>query len=282
MKWTLLAIAGTGAALGLALGFPNGGSSQDGADAPASQGTLAFSAVPLETAVAAAADLQAAGVASALSESLPGTLNASLGGVTANAPSGVYLEARDATVWGGACHISSEAMSGGRRAALGWSFTGGSHGGVNLAGTQVVAVLEGSSNLQGAEVFGIGETPKVSSQIWIDAPSDLVREAAIAFVTQIADLGSILDVHLAEVTVDYEDDQFVMGVEDSLNVRGEAMPDRSCCSMPESRWYSPLADVDDSVVGNPTECRFEGVAGSLERWAFEGENSVFVASIAAD
>ena len=269
MKWTLLAIAGTGAALWLALGSPyaesDGGAAKGSANTSQVVAVPAVFATPLQLATAAAA-----ANAALISDAAP------------TAPSGVYLEARDATVWGGACHISSEAMSGGRRAALGWSFTGGSHGGVDLAGTQVVAVLEGSSNLQGDEVFGTGVMPKVSSQIWIDAPSDLVRDAAIAVVTQIADLGSVLDVHLAEVTVDYADDQFVMGVEDSLNVKGEAMPDRSCCTMPESRWYNPLADVDDSVVGNPSECRFEGVAGSLERWAFEGENSVFVASIAAE
>lgn len=200
----------------------------------------------------------------------------------ATAPLGVYVEARDATVWGGACHISSEAVSAGRRAALGWSFTGGSHGGVDLAGTQVVAVLEGSCNLQGAEVFGTDEEPEISSHIWVDAPSELVREAALAFIEEIADLGSVLQVTLANVTVDLQDDLFVMDVENSLAVKGEALADRSCCTMPESRWYTPLVEVEESVVGNPTECRFEGVHGSMERWAFEGSNSVFVASIAPE
>lgn len=192
---------------------------------------------------------------------------------------GVYVEARDATVWGGACHISSEAVSAGRRAALGWSFTGGSHAGIGLAGTQVVAVLEGSSNLQGPEVFGGDEEPTISSHVWIDAPSAQVREAALAFIAEVADLGSVLEVNQAKVTVEFEDDLFVMDVENSLSVRGEAMPDRSCCTMPESRWYSPLAKVEGSVVGNPSECRFEGVGSSLGRWAFEGANSVFVADL---
>ena len=195
------------------------------------------------------------------------------------APSGIYIEARDATVWGGACHISSEAGSGGRRAALGWSFTGGSHGGVNLAGTEIVAVLEGSCNLQGAEVFGTDELPSISSHIWVDAPSALARAAALAFIDEVTDLGAVIEVSQAELTVDFEGELFVMEVENSLSVKGEAMPDRSCCTMPESRWYSPLAEVDSSVVGNPSKCRFEGVEGSLGRWAFEGSNSVFVASL---
>ncbi|QDV07531.1 hypothetical protein Poly30_30570 [Planctomycetes bacterium Poly30] len=252
MKWTLLALTGAGALGAGYLGLGAMRPSCDGGSCETPEVRAAHRLVP------------------------------ALVAGSSKAPEGVYLEARDATVWGGACHISSEAVSGGRRAALGWSFTGGSHDGVDLAGTQVVAVLEGSCNLQGGEVFATGEKAEVSSQIWVDAPSELVRNAALAFVTQIADLGSILDVHLAEVTVDYENDQFVMGVEDSLSVKGEALPDRSCCTMPESRWYEPLAEVDESVVGNPRECRFEGVAGSLGRWSFEGENSVFVASIASE
>lgn len=194
-------------------------------------------------------------------------------------PVGIYVEARDATVWGGACHISSEAESAGKRAALGWSFTAGSHGGVDLAGTQVVAVVEGSCNLQGAEVFGTSETPEITSEIWVDAPSALAREAAIAYVSEVTDLGAVGSVHATQVTLHYGADCFEMEVEGSLRVKGESMADRSCCTMPESRWYSPLAEVGDSVVGNPSECRFEGVAGSMDRWSFEGENSVFVASL---
>jgi len=197
----------------------------------------------------------------------------------AASPAGIYLEARDATVWGGACHISSEAATGGRRAALGWSFTGGSHGGVDLAGARVVAVVEGSANLQGAEVFGTDELPEIRSQLWIDAPGAAVRDAALALVRGSADLGEILKVQAAEVTLDYADDHFVMRVDGAVSLQGEAMADRSCCTMPESRWYSPLAEVGASVVGNPAECRFEGVTGSLGRWSFEGENSVFVAKL---
>ncbi|MEM8709503.1 MAG: hypothetical protein AAGG01_01010 [Planctomycetota bacterium] len=195
------------------------------------------------------------------------------------APAGIYLEARDATVWGGACHISSEAESAGRRAALGWSFTDGRHAGVALAGTRVVAVVEGTCNLQGAEVFGTNETPVITSEVWIDAPSAAARSAALAYVQGATDLGEVHAVHASEVTLDYEADRFVMGVDGALRVSGESMADRSCCTMPESRWYSPLAEVNESVVGHPLECRFEGVDGVLDRWAFEGENSVFVASL---
>ena len=197
----------------------------------------------------------------------------------AAAPAGVYVEARDATVWGGACHISSEAVSGGRRAALGWAFSAGNHGGVDLAGTHVVAVLEGTHNLQGSQVFGTEEVPEIRSHVWVDAPNARARDAAVAYVRSSVDLGTLVASSDASVQVSLVADVFTMEVEGHLAVKGMAIADRSCCTMQESRWYSPLFELQESVVGNPSECRFEGVTGSLERWAFEGSNSVFVARL---
>ncbi len=141
MKWTLLALAGGGALWAASGHLPCRSCCSNAGGADAVSVSADGSA---HGAAAMSVEVQEIQPLAVLSPAEPVDRAAEV------APSGVYLEARDATVWGGACHISSQAATQGRRAAMGWAFTGGSHAGVDLAGTQVVAVLEGSSNLQGA------------------------------------------------------------------------------------------------------------------------------------
>lgn len=198
------------------------------------------------------------------------------------APGGLYLEVRNATVWGGACHIGSEAVSQGSMAAAGWAFEGGRHAGVPLGGVRVVAVLQGTANLQGKQVFRAGSEARVRSALWVDAPGDAAATAAVELVRARLDLGELVEVHRGPVTVARSADRFRMSVPGILTVEGEALPDRSCCTMPESLWYSPLDAGCEAVVGNPERCRFEGVGDGHHRlspWAFEGENSAFIGSI---
>lgn len=199
-------------------------------------------------------------------------------------PSGIYVEVRNATVWGGACHIGSEAVSQGTYAASGWAFDGGSHDGVDLAGVRLVAMVQGSSNLQAEEVFRAGVLPTVRSAIWVDASSERAAEAAVELVRGRVDLGTVTSISRAPVLVARSGDVFCAEVPGVLSVRGEALPDRSCCTMPESLWYSPLATGCDAVVGNPATCRFSGHGAGRTRlspWAFEGENSAFVGRLGA-
>lgn len=201
------------------------------------------------------------------------------------APSGLYLEARNATVWGGACHIGSQAVSQGAHAVQGWAFDAGSEGGVDLAGVRVAVAVEGTANLQGDEVFRTGEVADRRSVVWVDAPNAEARDAAVAHVRRAARLGAVLDVVEADVSVTRDGDAFAIVVPGVLDLAGDAIPDRSCCTMPESRWYAPLAAAaEGSIVGNPSRCRFEGASasgGALAGWAFEGENSAFIASFGA-
>ncbi|MEM9803067.1 MAG: hypothetical protein AAGA20_22285 [Planctomycetota bacterium] len=201
-------------------------------------------------------------------------------GACDDAPSGLYLEARDVTVWGGACHVGSQAVSQGQHAVQGWAFERGAVDGVDLSGVRIAAAIEGDANLQAREVFRSGDAATVRSMVWVDAPSAEARDAAVAYVSETVCLGDVLDVVEADVRVTRDGDAFALAVPGVLDVSGAALADRSCCSMPESRWYAPLAETTESVVGNPASCRFEGVE-SLGRWAFEGENSVFVARFGA-
>lgn len=197
------------------------------------------------------------------------------------APVGLYLEARDATVWGGACHISAQADNGGSHAVMGWSFESGVSGGVELAGVKVIAALEGSGNLAAHEVFRSGDAAERRSVVWIDAPTEEAASAALTFVQGLGALGDVNGYEAASLQVARTGDEFLLAVPGALEVSGEAMADRSCCTMPESRWYLPLVPSTESVVGVPAKCRFDGRAVGFGSWTFEDENSAYVARFGA-
>ena len=196
-------------------------------------------------------------------------------------PSGLYVEARDATVWGGACHVSAQARTGGAHALMGWAFETGAQAGVGLAGVRVAAALEGAGNLAAGEVFNLGESAARRAALWIDAPGELEARAAEEYVRALGVLGEVVSVTRGPVEIELEGDAFRVGVPGLITLDGEALPDRECCTMPEARWYTTLARTSSSVVGVPGRCAFQGGAGSLAPWAFEDENSAYVGRFGA-
>lgn len=183
--------------------------------------------------------------------------------------SGEYIEARDATVWGGACHISSQAASSGAHLVQAWSFDDGA---------RAVLVTEGEANLDAHRVFHEGEAAPRRALLVADGDvADLRgRLAGLLGPAQ----GQALDnaaVQSSGIEFRRDGDDFAVVVEGLLDLEGQALADRACCTMPESRWYQPLARVESSVVGHPDVCRVDGdgVTG-LEAWTYTGENSVYV------
>ena len=81
---------------------------------------------------------------------------------------------------------------------------------------------------------------------------------------------------MASIAFERTGDDFRVAVDGVLELAGAALPDRECCSMPESRWYEPLGTTQGSVVGNPWTCRFSGTE-QLAAWTYEDENTAFVA-----
>src|SRR5262245_14587524 len=61
--------------------------------------------------------------------------------------SGVYVEARTASVFCGACHYNGELVTTGRDAIMAWSFSAGQYNGVDLAGVRVAASVTSPENL---------------------------------------------------------------------------------------------------------------------------------------
>lgn len=165
-----------------------------------------------------------------------------------------YVEARDCTVFGGACHVNGEVSGQGRSALAAWNFG---------AAGRVVAAVESDENL------GLGGVRR--AVLYVDG----VSAALLAEVTAAAGL-TVLAEHRAAVAWQRAGDTFHIAVEDVLELSGAALADRSCCTMPGSVWYAPLAQqVEGPVVGNPARCAFMGGHG-LVGWRYEDANTAFV------
>ena len=204
-----------------------------------------------------------------------------LGDAVSASPSGLYVEARDATVWGGACHVSAEARTGGSHAVIGWAFESGLHAGVDLSGVRAAAAIQGAGNLAAGAVFNLGEPAPRFAAIWIDAPGQAEADAAEEYLLSLDVLGDVSSVARGAVEIELYGDTFRVSVPGMIALGGEALPDRACCTMPEARWYPTLAATTSSVAGVPARCAFEGGVGPLGPWAFEEENSVYVGRFGA-
>lgn len=179
-----------------------------------------------------------------------------------------YLEARDITVWGGACHISGQAAGGGKHAVCAWDF----------GDARVVLTVQGDRNLQGHAVFNNREYAEITTEAWTDVAEGSERDAIVARAMALApDLPAPRHVTTTAVTFEREGEAFELHVAGVVELSGTAVPDRACCSMPESRWYAPMAVVPGSIVGQADRCKVK--AGALADWAFEGENSVFLSPL---
>ncbi len=191
------------------------------------------------------------------------------------APAGSYLDVRTATVFGGACHVGSEAYSQGRHGLAAWLIESGGFDGQDLAGVRMAAVISGPGNL------GLsGGLEDRSSLLVIDAPSAAAAATAESWLrsTSAQALGEIVDVRreVVELTNTGEG-AFDLRVGNLLAASGEGLADRACCSMPEQVWYGPLAGdtVLDPIVGFTGHSTFAGAAG-LDAWTYDGSNTAFL------
>lgn len=187
---------------------------------------------------------------------------------TCAGPRGAYLEARTLTVFGGACHINAESASQGRGALMAWSFEGGAWEGTDLAGVRALAQVRGAGNL--------AEGGPRRSVLRVDAESEAQRAAARAWLTATHGraLGTVECVQPAAIDFERDGDHFRLAAS-GLLLEGQALADRRCCTMPENRWYEPLARRVASVVGFARHCRV-AAAGTQDPWTYEGANNVFV------
>jgi hypothetical protein len=188
----------------------------------------------------------------------------------ASAPRGHYVEARTASVLAGACHYGGEATTQGREALLAWSFEGGAWRGRELAGSKVVAVVAGESNL--------AEGGARRSVLYADGRN---REAALALVRErYGDaLGNVVRVVEAPIDARFSDEGYAVAIEGVAELSGEKLPDRACCAMPQSVWYAPIGEVAGRVVGQSRVFRYADESlGPV--WSRADHNDAFVGAIA--
>ncbi len=194
---------------------------------------------------------------------------------TTRAPFGDYVEARNASVYGGACHYNGELTTQGQSAVLGWRLRGGSYDGVSLAGVEIAAAVTASDNLA-------SEAAR-RSIVYVDASArQAQRDAAVKWVREAhADaLGEILAVETLQLDVASDGEHFRLEVPGTLAVCGSAMPDRECCKMPYNVWYEPFESVEGRLVAQTNKFAWSEarLAPTFER---SGHNDAFVGSFGA-
>ena len=179
------------------------------------------------------------------------------------------LEARDASLFAGACHLASEACSQGRKALIAMSFEQGNFEGVGLAGVRAVVSVSAKDNLS---------TPaERRSELWVDgSPEQATALAAWLVKERPAAVGQLLATHQSQITFERSGASFRIDVPGLVQLVGEAITDGSCCSMPEFRLYEPLVtQTEETVVGLATTCEFQGTE-LLSRWSHTDANNVHV------
>ena len=205
----------------------------------------------------------------------------------ADPPSGVYLEARTAAVFAGACHIGAQRTTQGREAVLGWHIEGGSDSGVVLEGVDIVVALAGDKNLAEKDVVK-------SSVVILDADATVdQRAAALAWLVREhgALLGNVVEVRTAAVEValvpaaeravgrELQEpadglEHFRLTVGKEIELGGTSLPERACCKMPYMVGYEPLVPTKGRRVGYAELFRFSEakLSRTFER---REENSAF-------
>ncbi len=193
-----------------------------------------------------------------------------LAGDVQETPRGLFVEARTAAVFAGACHYGSQYTTQGRTALLGWRIEAGSFGGVSLAGVELAALVDAERNLKEAEAAR-------SSVLYVDETIDATTAAAALAWLRAEHgklLGEIVAIEQETVDVQSQHDVFALRVGRRIRLDGSALPDRLCCKMPYDVWYDPLVPLAERLVGCPTV--FEVREDALKvRFSRPGENDVF-------
>lgn len=183
---------------------------------------------------------------------------------------GLFVEARTASVFAGACHYNSEFVTGGRDALCAWRIESGVFDGVDLAGVAIALVVTSDANLD-------MQAPRRST-IHVDAQVATERAAAAVrwlATTRPSLVGEVVGVRSTPLHVAFEGDAYSVRASGSFELEGRALPDRACCAMPQNVWYAPLEHLESRLVG--LDETFAVEAPELGRaWSRPSENSAFV------
>lgn len=183
---------------------------------------------------------------------------------------GVYVEARTASVFAGACHYNGELTTAGREALMAWSVKEGSWGGVDLAGLRAVAVVGSEANLMDSAAAR-------RSELIVDSAASAAQAKALARAVEVAYgrvLGRVVEVRRAPVSFSADGKSFEVSAVGAAVLEVDAMPDELCCRMPHMVWYAPLVPVEARKVGHTRKAAYAGGAAG-DAWQRTGENGAF-------
>lgn len=198
----------------------------------------------------------------------PGTCGAAL--------PGVYVEARSASVFAGACHYNGERETQGRELVAGWRLSGASTGDDDLDGVELVVAVVADRNL---------DQPDAQRRSVLYVPERLSAERSVAAEAWLrathADLvGELVAVRRVDVAVERDGDAFAVRAGGNVSFAGAGLPDRDCCAMPTQVWYEPEVAVGGRLVGHVE--RFALVEPALDvRIERHDENSAFLGCLEA-
>lgn len=194
---------------------------------------------------------------------------------------GVYVEARTADVFTGACFANSEVNLTGDLAIFGWRVNKGTWEGVNLDGLSVVAAVKASATLGDRYHTAF----PVASILIIDERANPEQRLALAsFARHLSKdlLQNVVRTEYQPIQLSLEDGNLhsaaatlVAGTLAKIKTRALASGDQICHN--EETWYEPLTELDHAMPAYTLANEYRG-QGLGTTWSSPYKRSAFVGS----
>ncbi len=196
---------------------------------------------------------------------------------------GDYMEMRTCDIFTGPCFANAEIGLSGKQAIMAWSIESGTHANVDLAGLNVVLVLNASDTL----TFGgrLNSKPEpIESVVLADArANDEQRAALVEFVQQTAGevAGEIKRVDYIEIemNVNHATMESQLSAGKHVQMASRKLKDGDCVCTNEVLYYPPLTSVENSAPAYTVEASFGG-AGLPVTFSSPGTRSTYLATFA--
>lgn len=192
--------------------------------------------------------------------------------------SGTYLETRTCQVYTGPCFANGEMGVTGQDAIMAWNIEEGKQQGVDLAGLNVVVVVNASNTLGHFGMKGLN----VKSVILVDDKANAVqRKALIEFAKKNSGKAGQSVVRIDSKPIKMSLDTLELnakleaGKEVKIVTRKARLGDCICSN--ESAFYPPLAKVEHYAPGVTLEGYFKG-RGLGSRWSTPDARSAYMAT----
>ncbi|MCA9205106.1 MAG: DUF1326 domain-containing protein [Planctomycetales bacterium] len=193
--------------------------------------------------------------------------------------SGYYMESRTCQVYTGPCFANAEIGLAGRDAIMAWNIQRGEQDGVNLAGLNVVVVVNASQTLA---FKGMEDPAKVRSVVLVDEKATEAQRAALVSFVKTHGGRAGEDVQRVstapiDMTMDVAElsGSLTAGKEVTLKTRKVGRGDCICSN--EAAYYPPLAKVEFYAPGVTIEGQFKGRSLGT-RWSTPGDRSSYIAT----